>query len=236
MLRDQVFVLDHMYMSVFSTAGWILRLVVTMALLVSVHPALALLAVFAIPTVATSTWRPAVERTAQERAAPFNRLARHLFTTATTAAAGKEVRVTGIGDRLVCDRRHAWQYGHDPIAAARWGLDDVALARVGDLRRRVRRIDRVRLRRTARVGRRGVARARRRCATVGVHRRDGRRDRFLARLLGVRRAAARVARGLRGVARRGGGPPGATTSRARHSLRPRLVRVSRRRASSRSTT
>ena len=43
-LRDQVFVLDHMYMSVFSTCGWILRLAVTVALLVSIHPALALLA------------------------------------------------------------------------------------------------------------------------------------------------------------------------------------------------
>src|SRR5262245_7306240 len=28
-LRDQVFVLDHMYMSVFATLGWILRLVIT---------------------------------------------------------------------------------------------------------------------------------------------------------------------------------------------------------------
>ena len=33
MLRDQVFVLDHMYMSLFSTCGWILRLGVTVALL-----------------------------------------------------------------------------------------------------------------------------------------------------------------------------------------------------------
>ena len=32
-LRNQVFVLDHMYMSLFTTAGWILRLGVTMALL-----------------------------------------------------------------------------------------------------------------------------------------------------------------------------------------------------------
>ncbi|HXT49922.1 MAG TPA: ABC transporter ATP-binding protein, partial [Thermoanaerobaculia bacterium] len=31
-LRNQVFVLDHMYMSVFSTAGWILRLAVTVGL------------------------------------------------------------------------------------------------------------------------------------------------------------------------------------------------------------
>ena len=58
---------------------------VTVALLASIHPALVLLAAFAIPTVVTSTWRPAVERVAQERAAPHDRLARHLFTTATTA-------------------------------------------------------------------------------------------------------------------------------------------------------
>jgi len=31
MLRNQVFVLDHMYMSLFSTCGWILRLAVTVA-------------------------------------------------------------------------------------------------------------------------------------------------------------------------------------------------------------
>jgi len=121
MLRDQVFVLDHMYMAVFSMAGWILRLAVTIALLVSVHPALALLTVFALPTVFTSTWRPGVERAAQERAAPFYRLARHLFATATTAPPAKEVRLTGIGNRLMRERRVAWQSGHGPIAAARWG-------------------------------------------------------------------------------------------------------------------
>ena len=121
MLRNQVFVLDHMYMSVFSTCGWILRLAVTIALLASIHPALVLLAVFALPTVLTSTWRPAVERTAQERAAQPYRLARHLFTLATTAASGKEVRVTGIGDRLATERREAWERGYAPIAAARWG-------------------------------------------------------------------------------------------------------------------
>src|ERR1700704_1960269 len=120
MLRNQVFVLDHMYMSVFSTCGWILRLGVTVLLLVSIHPALVLLAVFALPTVLTSTWRPAVERVAQEGAAPFNRLARHLFTTATTPTPGKEVRVTGIGARLVTDRREAWERGYAPVAAARW--------------------------------------------------------------------------------------------------------------------
>src|SRR5262249_28849698 len=120
MLRNQVFVLDHMYMSLFSTLGWILRLGVTMALLASIHPALLLLAVFALPTVFTSTWRPGVERAVYERVAPFNRLARHLFTTATTATPGKEVRVTGIGKRLVTQRREAWERWHRPVSSARW--------------------------------------------------------------------------------------------------------------------
>jgi ATP-binding cassette subfamily B protein len=119
-LRHQVFMLDHMYMSLFSTCGWILRLGVTVALLMSIHPALALLAAFAVPTVLTSTWRPAVERSAYERGAQAHRLARHLFDIATTATPGKEVRVTGIGDRLVTERRLAWEFWHRPIASARW--------------------------------------------------------------------------------------------------------------------
>jgi ATP-binding cassette, subfamily B, bacterial len=119
MLRDQVFVLDHMYMSLFSTCGWILRLSVTVALLASIHPALIALVVFAAPTVLTSTWRPAVERAVQERAAPHDRLARHLFTTATTAAPGKEVRTTGIGDRLISERRQSWERGYLPVARVR---------------------------------------------------------------------------------------------------------------------
>src|SRR5215475_10886080 len=61
-LREQIFTLDHMYMSLFTTCGWILRLGVTIVLLMSIHPLLALLAAFALPTVLTSTWRPDVER------------------------------------------------------------------------------------------------------------------------------------------------------------------------------
>jgi ATP-binding cassette subfamily B protein len=120
MLRNQVFVLDHMYMSLFSTCGWILRLGVTLWLLISIHPLLSLLAVFALPTALTSTWRPGVERATEERVTSSNRLARHLFNTATTAPPGKEVRVTRIGDRLVKQRHDAWQGWYGPVAAARW--------------------------------------------------------------------------------------------------------------------
>ncbi len=119
MLRNQVFVLDHMYMSLFTTCGWILRLGVTVALLMSIHPALVLLAAFALPTVLTSTWRPGVERAAEERGASANRLARHLFDVATTAPPGKEVRVMRIGARLVAQRRAAWERWYEPVARAR---------------------------------------------------------------------------------------------------------------------
>jgi ATP-binding cassette, subfamily B, bacterial len=120
MLRDQVFVLDHMYMSLFSTCGWIVRLVVTVGLLVSIHPALGLLALFAVPTIITSTWRPGVEREAEEQGASARRLARHLFEVATAAAPGKEVRVTGIGQRLADKRQAVWNSWYALVSRARW--------------------------------------------------------------------------------------------------------------------
>ncbi|MFI6679827.1 ABC transporter ATP-binding protein [Kribbella sp. NPDC050470] len=119
-LRKQVFVLDHMYMSLFSTCGWLLRLGVTVALLMSIDPALILLLVFALPTVVSSSWRPGVERAVEEQYAAHSRLADHLFRTATTAAPGKEVRVVGIGQDLVVNRRREWEKWYGAIASARW--------------------------------------------------------------------------------------------------------------------
>lgn len=120
MLRNQVFVLDHMYVSLFATCSWILRLAVTVVLLASIHPALVLLVVFAAPTVLASAWRPAIERGVWLSGAAASRLARHLFTTATTAAPGKEVRVTRIGPRLAAERHQAWERWYGPVARVRW--------------------------------------------------------------------------------------------------------------------
>ena len=120
-LRNQVFVLDHMYMSLLETIGWIVRVIITILLLTSIDPLLALLAVFAVPTVLSAAWRPAVERQVEERSAQHNRLAEHMFDTATSAAAAKEVRVTGIGDDLAGRRRTEWQRWFAPVARARWG-------------------------------------------------------------------------------------------------------------------
>ena len=120
MLRDQVFALDHMFMSLFSTLGWLFRLVIVTVLLASVHPILILLMAFAVPAFYTSTWRPAVERKVEESVISNTRRARHLFVLATTAPPGKEVRVTGTGDWLVAERRAAWDQWYRPVARVRW--------------------------------------------------------------------------------------------------------------------
>ena len=120
-LRRHTFGLDHLFMSLFSTLGWVLRLGIVVTLLATrVHPVLALLLVFALPTVLTATWRPGVERAVQDRTAPDARLARHLFVLGTTAAPGKEVRVTGNGDDLankdIPRVMHAKEYPRHPNA------------------------------------------------------------------------------------------------------------------------
>ena len=119
-LRDQSFALDHLFSSLLTNVGLVFRLVVTAVLLASVHPALVLLLAFGIPAMATSLWRPGVERAVQERAAPHDRLARHLFVLATTAPPAKEVRLAGTEADLRRRRREERAAWLRPISAARW--------------------------------------------------------------------------------------------------------------------
>ena len=88
---------------------------------------------------------PAVERAAEQAGAQAQRLSRHLFDAATTAAPGKDVRITGIGRRLVRDRRAAWKRWYPPRSAAR-ALGQRRLAHPGleRVRRRLRRRGRLR--------------------------------------------------------------------------------------------
>ncbi len=118
-LRDHVFALDHMFLSLFTTVGWLVRLVVTLVLLMTIDPVLGLLIVFAAPTVLTATWRPAVERSVEERVAARDRLARHYFVLGTTAPPSKEVRLAGLGPKLIEQRGEAWRDWYTPVAAAR---------------------------------------------------------------------------------------------------------------------
>ncbi len=119
-LRDQTHRLENIYRTFFNLVGAAARLAITVGLLVSVHPVLALLLVFAFPAAATSTLRQAAVRRSMQRAAPYTRLARHLFNLCTTPGPGKEIRVTRVGRRLAERRRRTWLTGFRLVAAARW--------------------------------------------------------------------------------------------------------------------
>jgi ATP-binding cassette subfamily B protein len=119
MLRDQVFTLDHVFLSVFSTLGVAVRLGVVMAVLATVHPALVLLGVAALPPVLVTSRRGRVESAAWEAAAAERRLARHLFVLGTEATSAKELRAAGATAAVAADRERAWTAFVTPLRAVR---------------------------------------------------------------------------------------------------------------------
>jgi ATP-binding cassette subfamily B protein len=120
LLRDRVFLLNHLYKALMITIGMAGLLVITIGLLVSIHPALVLVALSAVPAVVISSWRATVERRATEAAASSNRLSRHLFEIGTTPGPAKEVRAYGIEDLLLRRRRAAWTAWYAQVGPRRW--------------------------------------------------------------------------------------------------------------------
>ncbi|MGH3490370.1 MAG: ABC transporter ATP-binding protein [Actinopolymorphaceae bacterium] len=119
-LKEQTYQLDHMYLALFNLLGAALRLVITLALVMSVHPAMGLLLAFALPTVWVSARRSAVSQRVYEQVAPYERRHRHLFMLGTTQAPAKEVRLSRIGADLIRRRREAWESWYAPLARTRW--------------------------------------------------------------------------------------------------------------------
>src|SRR5262249_8176003 len=95
------------------------RLVITLALIASVHPVLLVPFVVALVTVRVAPWRAKIERAVQEAAGPDQRLARHLFELGATAGPAKEIRVGGLERMIVERRQRAWQSWYDAVASAR---------------------------------------------------------------------------------------------------------------------
>jgi ATP-binding cassette, subfamily B, bacterial len=120
LLREHVFLLNHFYDSFFNAVGSVGRIVITVVLLASVSPVLIFLVLFALPAVYAASKRATAERRTEEAAAPFQRLARHLFDITTTASSGKELRVDGTTESMVERRHHAWRTWYADIARARW--------------------------------------------------------------------------------------------------------------------
>jgi ATP-binding cassette subfamily B protein len=119
-LKDHAFLLNHLYHSAMSTLGSLIRLGITVGLLVSVHPALIGLLVFAVPTILSSSWRAGVERKVEEANAYLRRNARHLYDLGTQAGPAKEIRVAGAEAWLVSKRRTAQTQWFERIGAVRW--------------------------------------------------------------------------------------------------------------------
>ena len=121
MLRNQVFVLDHMYMSVFSTCGWILRLVVTDRAAdvdpSGADPARGVCDSDRVHVHVASGHRArgaGAQRAEQSAGAPSlhrrDDARRRRRKSASPASASS----------LVTERRLAWEHGYRPIAAVRW--------------------------------------------------------------------------------------------------------------------
>ena len=137
MLRDQVFVLDHMYMSVFSTCGWILRLGVTVALLMSIHPALVLLARLRAADGAHVDLASRRSSASRRSAAP--RPIASLGTCSPPRRRRRRARRCASPASAIAwcaERREAWERWYLPGVDRALGVGAVAHAGVGDLRRR----------------------------------------------------------------------------------------------------
>jgi ATP-binding cassette subfamily B protein len=120
LLKDHVFLLDHLYAAFMGIVGLALMLAITIGLLASVNPILMVLALFALPAAASGSWRAGAERAAQDQAAPDMRLSRHLYELGTLAGSGKELRVTRTGELLIQRRRTAWGSSFAIRRGARW--------------------------------------------------------------------------------------------------------------------
>ena len=119
MLRDQVFTLDHVFLSIFSGFAVLLRLVVVMVVLATVHPAMLLLGLAALPPVWASARRGRAESKVWEGAASQRRLARHLFVLGVDAGSAKELRVARATGSMAAARAGAWDTFVTTMEAAR---------------------------------------------------------------------------------------------------------------------
>jgi ATP-binding cassette subfamily B protein len=120
LLRDNVFLLNHLYGSFMNAIGSAGQLAITVILLMSVSPVLLLLALFAIPTLVIATKRAGAERRAEEDAAPYARRSRHLFDLCTNAGPAKELRISRTTELVTVRRRQEWDRWYADISHARW--------------------------------------------------------------------------------------------------------------------
>ncbi|MDQ4070916.1 MAG: ABC transporter ATP-binding protein/permease, partial [Actinomycetota bacterium] len=102
-----------------TTVGLLAQIAVTVVLLGSVHLALLLLPVLAVPTVWAGTRASRITEAADEATAERRRREDHLFAVLTTPGPAKEARVFGVSDELITRHRRIWADVAAEVAAAR---------------------------------------------------------------------------------------------------------------------
>ncbi len=108
LLRSQRGILSTTVNAVMLTFQYLVMFFGIVALAAQVHPILLLLPFFAIPSLATTALSAKIEQGAMEQTAERTRVAHHLFELSTTAAPGKELRIFGLGDKLVERYETVW--------------------------------------------------------------------------------------------------------------------------------
>ena len=97
-------------------AGAALALIASAVLMASVVPVLTVLPLFAVPAVLATQAADKKRGRAVQRSTPRTRLAGHLFTLATTAAPGREIRLFALASELLRRHREEWDSGGRDIA------------------------------------------------------------------------------------------------------------------------
>ena len=118
LLRGQGRQLTNFVNTFGSSAALVVRIAVTVVLLASVHPALLVLPVLAIPSVWVGRRANAITERAREATAERVRADEHLWRLTTTPGPAKEARVFALGDHLVDRHRRLWDGVTREIAAA----------------------------------------------------------------------------------------------------------------------
>jgi ATP-binding cassette subfamily B protein len=122
-LRQEAWILTFAGTNAAGALALVVQAIATGVLLASVTPLLLLVPLFAAAPTVAGAKAERIRQAALDEVAEDARQARHLFDLATTPAAGKELRIFGVGPQLLARHRAAWDATDRCLdAAARRGL------------------------------------------------------------------------------------------------------------------
>jgi len=119
-LRREMFVLGYAGLNTAGALALLLQVTATGVLLASVNPLLLAVPLFAVPSLWAGARAERIRQAALNASADRTRRARQLFELATSPAAGKELRVFGVGDELLRRHRADWGNADSLLDRAAW--------------------------------------------------------------------------------------------------------------------